>query len=239
MSTTRTPTPALTMLGQDAAREWVLRLAHDKQQELSNLARRAGIATSTLTRAMNPAQNGKLTQATLEKLSRAYGVEIPKHVLDSVEPGRRRYSAAPMITGLGQLPPAPSGPNDVPIWGAVQTHRPGFFHVNHAALDHAKRPPGGAAIARLACIRMPDESMEPWRMAGEAIYLDPNRPIALMNHALVECIDPARPNDPSLAFIAQRRREGWYLHGPRAFLDLGALQIMDRYRILEWAELLG
>jgi hypothetical protein len=223
----------------NAAREWVSRLAATVGEEPSNMARRAGLATTTLTRALSPSGHGKLTRSTLEALARAYGVEVPAAVLEAVEPGRRRRSARPDVQRLARLPTPPAGPNDVPVWGAIDSARPGFFHLNHVALDYARRPPGAAAVAHLACLRMPDDSMAPWRLAGEALYLDPHRPMTLMHHVLVECAVLADPNGPTLSFVAQLRREGYWQHAPRDVVALDGLQVVNRVRVLEWQELLG
>lgn len=230
---------ALTELSQRAAREWVSRLAAERKTTPTGLARRAGLNPSTVTRPMSAGDHKHLiTRQTIERIASTWQVAAPESLLKGLPEGRNRTTRAKIVATLGTLALPPPGPNDVPVWGAVATARAGFFHLNRVPLDYTRRPPGAAAIANLACLRMPDESMEPWRRTGEPLFLDPHRPIGIDHHALVEVGLEADPNAHPMAFVGQLRREGWYQHGPRKLVDLRGLRVLERFRILEWQELL-
>ncbi|MBS7789252.1 hypothetical protein KTR66_04565 [Roseococcus sp. SDR] len=231
-------TPAMDQLAHAAAREWIETLARTKGTNASKLAAHAGLAPSAVTRAMKW-ENGKpLTQNTLQALATAWHVPAPDQILRRLPLGRDRSGIKRTVKALAALPPrTPVGEADVPLWGAVMSAWDHLFHLNRTPLSYATRPPGAQGVRALACMYMPDDSMAPWRVMGERIYLDPTRPIRTGDHALVEVADVLAPNNEPLAFIALNTAQGWRQYAPRTPINMNRWKVLARFRVLEWSEL--
>lgn len=229
----------MPQLAHRAACEWINALSAEKGVPPSTLAERAHLDPAAFTRAMNPTNGKPITQATLQRLAQRWGVPVPDTLLRQLPPGRKRSDVKRIVAGLAALPPSPpAGENDVPMWGAIMSKREPFFYLNRTPLSYTTRPPGGQGLSALACLWMPDETMAPWRITGERVYLDPTRPIRAGDHALVEIGLESDPNGLPLAFIAQLTPEGWRQHASGNIIDLRGRHVLDRFRILEWSELL-
>lgn len=213
-----------------AARAYVQRVMEATGLDATNVARRAGLDPSTLTRLMKAQPRGGLRRATLEALERHFGIPLPIEM------------AAPAVAKPAVMAPHT---HDVPIHGLVGTHAEGRFFWNQTVLDYACRPAGISHASRVFALRMPDESMDGWRRIDELIFVDPTRTVAEGDHAFVELANSGDPNNHSLYMIRRvvRRRpagvvlQTWGYEPKEETLPRQA--VLAFHKIIEWPELLG
>ena len=219
--------------GREAQLAYVRDLLDKLGTDATNLARRAKINPSTLTRFMTASgKQAALRRSTLEALAQAAKMPLPA---DLADPGP--FTASPSI-------PA-AFPTDVPIHALLSAPVEAAFFWNQTAFDYAPRPPGIAQASRTFAFRMPDDTMDGWRRVNEMIYVDPMRAVAEGDHALVEMANTIDPNQHSIYVVrrvVRRRPDGvvlgtWGLNPTEQRYD--RKEILSFLRIVEWPELLG
>ena len=238
------------------AKEYVLALLARTGLDLTKLAERAGLHQTTVTRPMNDKSNQHhLTRRTVQRLSEVFNVPVASEVLAGLKAGRATREEAlhrpPKPRGQNRAPaiaPPTATARDVPIQAAIMSGRGSHFYLNPAAMDHATRPPALTTARKVFAIRMPDGSMAPWRRIGELVFVDPSRPVAPGDHALVELQEPNNPNGEPIFLIrrvvALAPKPGTppqlaaYTASDAAD-TLAGLRMVRLARVLEWAELLG
>lgn len=240
---THSPTHALA---RAIAREWILELKSQTGLELTNLARHAGLNQSTVTRPVNDPTNTKpITAQVLRRLSEAFGKPLPANVLEHLDPGRPRERTNIRPARKSKASTEITTPvlewkisKDVPIWGSILKTPGTPFELNREVVAYAPRLPGIIGAKAVFAIRMPDESMSPWRQPDEYIYVDANRPVKSGDHVLIEYIRTDAPKSDLLCVFAQFRNGQYWQYGPRAYIT-DRITIAQRWRILEWAECVG
>lgn len=174
----------------------------------TELARRAGLAPSTLTRFLNstsPKQT--LSQRTLERLA-AY---VPGNAPPEPPQRSRPETVAPGVEISSAMAPMPyrnTMPRDVPVLGTARgANGEGAFDLNQTGgvVDRVLRGPGIAHSVGVFAIYVEGESMEPRHRPGELRYCDPNRPCRIGDDVVI-VLDPAEPGRPPQAFLKELAR---------------------------------
>lgn len=234
---------------QARARDFIQDLVGQTGLNATRLAMAAGLSQTTLTRPLTDPR-AALTARTIELVARRFKAPLPAGLLDQLPPGRNRahrdgamgWKMEPSLPS----PPEPGPARDVPIYGALMISRGPLFHLNRIAVDMAPRPHGIRTARKTYALRMPDESMAPWRRAGELVFIDPTRPVRRGDHALYLLADPAQPDNDAVCLIREvlagetaptaRQMAAHAAKGPEAFLE--AYVVTERQRVLEWEEVL-
>lgn len=230
---------------QEAARLWLRQLLDETRLTRKAMAAKIDRADSTISRPLMEPPKGLLTQETIGALATAFKKSFPRAAFEHLPPGRKsRGISGALLSGVEPDPTLSNlesiaDSDRIPVWGALSAWRTGFFHLNRMGLGDIRRPPATAPLRHLAALRMPSDVMEPWRRMGEPLILTPAQDIGPGQHALVEVMAELDPNGEPMAFIAQRRPQGWYQYGPGEYLDLKGLKEMGKFRILELSEMLG
>jgi len=200
--------------------------------EPSNLARRANVSPSTLTRFLAGKGPSMLRRATIDKISAVSGVQPPTTITAATLP-----AAAPWA-------PPPPLPRDVPIHALIGAPVLSGYYWNPAIMDYAPRPPALLNARRAFAVRMPDDTMEGWRRPNELIYLDPMRAVAEGDHALIQLTNDTAPDGPDIHMIRRlvRRRGKLVTLGNWGYEPseetLPHTRIVQMIRVIEWPELL-
>lgn len=237
-------------VAQDEARRFILEIAQTVNGNLTEVARRAGLNQTTVTRSMAEHSSHPITARTVAAIAEAMRAVPPPGLLERLPPGRERahrMGAGAPAPSRGPTPVTANGlPRDVPLYGAIIVARGPLFRLNPHAVDHAPRPPGIIAARKVFAVRMPDDSMAPWRRAGELIFVDPARPVRRGDHALFHLVDPGLPDEEPMHLVrmvdaaatadAARQAVAHCVKAPEDFLH--GLQVVDRLRVLEWEELI-
>src|SRR5690348_9495009 len=122
-------------LHRDAAIAYVDALVRETGLDLTNLARRAGVSSTTLTRFHNdPRYTNSLSARTLKKLSDVTGVPLPPNLGGAAASG-------PLANGSlsAQAVPQP-GPRDLPVVGHARGGQEGYFFDNGLVESYVERP---------------------------------------------------------------------------------------------------
>jgi phage repressor protein C with HTH and peptisase S24 domain len=102
---------------------------------------------------------------------------------------------------VAPVPPRPDRQNKVPLLGSGQAGADGIFELNNGEpIDYVDRPPGLAGRARIYCIYVDGDSMEPAHMHGDLLFVDAARKPFPGRDAVVELI-PESDGAPARAFI--------------------------------------
>jgi SOS-response transcriptional repressor LexA len=235
---------------QEEARRFILEVAQSANVTMTEVARRASVNQTTVTRSMASRSPHPISARTVAAIADAMGRAPPPWLLEALPQGRERTHKAGPAQAAARAP-APVHASglirDVPLYGALIVGRGPLFRLNPHAVDHALRPPGIIAARKVFALRMPDDSMAPWRRAGELIFIDPARPVRRGDHAMFHLADPSLPDEDPICLIrlvnagatadAITQAVAHAATGPEPFLK--GLQVIDRTRVLEWEELLN
>ena len=160
-------------LHRDAAIAYVAALVRETGLDLTNLARRAGISSTTLTRFHNdPGYTNSLSARTLKKLSDASGVPLPASLGGA--PGA--MTAPRAQNALNGLAIPQSGPRDLPVVGHVRGGQEGYFFDNGLIQSYAERPWFLLGQSGAYAVYVNDGSMEPVMRHGQLVYVSPAVP---------------------------------------------------------------
>ena len=216
----------------DPGLRWAVELLVEKRLDPSTAARKAGLATTTLTRPIYTAEGEAKTigRKTLHALSRAFSKPLPPEL--ALDAG----GAVAMPASATELP------RDVPVHGIPRRFADGGFEKNPIPVAFARRPPALDGMRHAYALYMPDDSMAPWRRAGKLIYVQPGRSPGIGDHALIETAPLADPNAESIWYIGRMegRRDGTLIlsrYADDSVIHLPINRILDSQRIIEWDEL--
>ncbi len=122
-------------------------------------------------------------------------------------------SAAPYAGGFSEerlppsnlraapLPARPDRVNKVPLLGSGQAGPDGVFEFNNGEpIDYVDRPLGLAGKARIYCIYVDGDSMEPAHLHGDLLFVDAARKPFPGRDAVIE-LNPESDGAPGRAFI--------------------------------------
>lgn len=228
------PTPIL----KEFVRE-VMRVT--KTNNSAELGRAIGIHPSTLWRILASEEETMAPKAeTLRALQAAARRPLPPELAELLRGPAPEPPTSLAASGLASRP--------IPVHALIGTRIPGRFHLNREPFEYVRRPEHLLGRERVFALRMPDDSMMPWRAPNELILVDPTWAVAQGDHALVEINNTQEPDGPPLyivrRFIAldprsRQLRLGRY--GARG-VEQEALRQTDSpgmQRILEWPAVLG
>lgn len=201
--------------------------------DASNLARKARMSPSTLLRALDGKHQPR--PDTLLKLEAVSRVPLPPEL-------------------AAMIPPAPGTPASaiadasVPVHALVGSRLTGRFLLNREPYEWTRRLPGIDKRLKVGAVRMPDDSMQPWRRPNELVFYDPLMAVADGDHALVEFTastqDPNAEETYAIRRFMGRSRDGKTVRlerywGPPEIEEAPASRIAQMRRILEWPEVVG
>jgi phage repressor protein C with HTH and peptisase S24 domain len=119
----------------------------------------------------------------------------------SYAPGLAEESLPQSNLRAAPLPPRPDRQNKVPLLGSGQAGADGVFELNNGEpIDYVNRPLGLAGKARIYCIYVDGDSMEPAHMHGDLLFVDAARKPFPGRDAVIELI-PESDGAPARAFI--------------------------------------
>jgi phage repressor protein C with HTH and peptisase S24 domain len=102
---------------------------------------------------------------------------------------------------VAPVPPRPDRQSKVPLLGSGQAGADGVFDLNNGEpIDYVDRPLGLAGKARIYCIYVDGDSMEPAHMHGDLLFVDAARKPFPGRDAVIELI-PESDGAPARAFI--------------------------------------
>ena len=134
-------------------------------------------------------------------------------------------------------------PKDLPVWGTGRGGPEGSFLFNaHEAVDYMRRPPALEGVKDAFAIYVEGDSMEPWRVAGDPVHVNPARPPSPGSHVLIE-LHPNGEGDNTTAMVKKliRRTASFIIvsqYNPPAEIEIPAGKIKAIYRVMELRELL-
>ncbi len=242
----QTEPPLAAADARAATQSWLALLMRETGLDPTKMAKRIGVAQTTIARAMYTNSAYKpASRETLLKLQSAFGREVPPAVLRAAPPGRARRGHLPLDV-LPTIPAAATPGRDIPLKATYLASHGPLFWLNHQAYDFAPRPAGIVAASKVFAIRAPDDSMEPWRRPGQLVFLDPIRAPGTGDHVVLELHAKAEPDAPPVHLLcrlgqpghATRAPEAW-CHNPPGPVPLDEFVITARWRVLEMDELLG
>lgn len=220
-------------IANSAEKDYLERVRRETGFTLTEIARRAKLSPTTLTRFMaREDEQHSLRPSTLRAIEQATRVNLPPEL-------------AAAARGMDPTPEhgAEERPGAVPLFALYGTSEHGDFLRNEQPTDIAPRLAGIAHNMRVFAVRMPDASMAPWRQPNELLYIDPTRFASAGDHALVEMSHPRDPDHPRNVFrirrIVARNRDGSLR---LASYDGGEVETVPRERVvavhraLEWTE---
>lgn len=158
---------------KDAVRD----LVAESGTTASELARRAGLAPSTLTKFLNDdSARHVLTTRTLSKIAAVTGRRLSDADLGPV----RREVSAPLDA------PPPPGASDVPVLGQARGGRDGLFIDNGIVESYVPRPHVLMRVPHAYAVYMNSDSQEPVLRHGDLLYVNPSMPPRSGDDVLIE-----------------------------------------------------
>lgn len=225
-----------------AVRELVQQMLAETGLTLTELARRAGVSSTTLTRFMNKDVKHTLSMSTLGKLSVASGVSVP---MGMALPGAAGAAAARPPAESLAIPKRSEMPQDLPVYGTAQgANGEGAFVINMGGqVDRIRRPPGLMANRDAFAIYVEGDSMEPRFEPGETVVVDPNRPVR-PGDDVVLLVESPEPGQPPKAYIKRLVRRGAERvlvkqYNPPREMEFPTAAVKKIFRVMRVGELLG
>ena len=169
-------------LHRDAAIAYVDALVRETGLDLTNLARRAGVSSTTLTRFHNdPGYTNSLSARTLKKLSDATGIPLPASLGGA--------AATALSAGVNGFEIPRSGPRDLPVVGHARGGQEGYFFDNGLIQSYAERPWFLLGQSGAYAVYVNDGSMEPALRHGQLVYVSPAVPPTPGDDVVVQLTD--------------------------------------------------
>jgi hypothetical protein len=172
---------------RDAAIAYIDMLVRETGLDLTNLARRAEIASTTLTRFRNdPGYRNSLSGRTLKKLSDATGVPLPADLGGGVPTSFGTDGAS---TAVSRPPSTSPVPRDLPVLGCANTPHQAYSFRNEQVQSYVERPWFLFGHADAYAVRVNDTSMEPALSPGQLVYVAPAIPASAGDDVVVQFPD--------------------------------------------------
>lgn len=208
-----------------------------KSSTPTELARKARIAPSTLTRML---KEGGPTHSprpeTLRQIERVSRVPLPPELANIAHPD---LVGAPAATAEGEL--------NIPVRALVGTRIDGRYLLNREPFEWTRRLPGLARRLRVFAVRMPDDTMAPWRQPNEMVFVDPTWAIADGCHVVVYFPNTMESDGEEMVSIRRFRGrdrqagmirlEDYTLRGN--VTELPTTKVLMMHRVVEWTEAAG
>lgn len=162
---------------QEAARRYIAAVSAATGWNYTTIARRAGLASTTVTRFMNePDVRHMLSARSLAKIAAISSVPVPVELGGTVplvgdgELGRREFS-----TSAGPIPPP--GPRDLPVRGHAKGGSSGAYFFEQGIVQaYVERPWFLMGVPTAYAVYIQNDSMEPVFRHGHLAYVNPSVP---------------------------------------------------------------
>lgn len=228
---------------QREARQRVTDLLQKTGWTKTQLARKAGIAPSTLNRFMAGDVKHTLSFKTLRKLADAAAEHIQAETPPL--PATQLEDLPPQVSPeeVTELPSRASMPSDVPVYGTAIGGNNGDFRFNGSEVDYVRRPPGLHKIKNAFAIYLQGDSMSPRFEHGELLYIHPGRPVNPGDYVLVELHGAdGEPGDCYVKRLVRRTADNLVLqqfNPPDDNIEVPTDRVKAVLKILSPTELLG
>jgi phage repressor protein C with HTH and peptisase S24 domain len=174
---------------RDAAIAYVDMLVRETGLDLTNLARRAGVSSTTLTRFHNdPRYTNSLSARTLKKLSDVTGIPLPAS-LGGASGGSPSTNSFPLSGTLNTHAVPQPGPRDLPVVGHARGGQEGYFFDNGIVESYVERPWFLLGQSSAYAVYVNDGSMEPVMRHGQLVYVSPTVPPTPGDDVVVQLSD--------------------------------------------------
>ncbi|HTP85080.1 MAG TPA: S24 family peptidase [Alphaproteobacteria bacterium] len=162
---------------QEAARRFIAAVSAATGWNYTTIARRAGLASTTVTRFMNePDVRHMLSARSLAKIAAISSVPVPPELGGAVplvaegDADRREFSPA-----LAPIPPP--GPRDLPIRGHAKGGANGAYFFEQGVVQaYVERPWFLMGVPTAYAVYIQNDSMEPVFRHGHLAYVNPSVP---------------------------------------------------------------
>lgn len=174
---------------QTAARRYLESVLKQTGLTATEVARRVGLASTTLTRFLNdPDWKHTLSARTLAKIEQHTGHALPAElggaILNKNSPSLRYGEAQ-----RADSPIPPSGGRDLPVQGSISGNGDDVIVFNGPVSAYVERPWFLLGNPRAYAVYMHGESMEPAYAVGHLLYVNPAIPPAPGQDVLVQTKD--------------------------------------------------
>lgn len=134
-------------------------------------------------------------------------------------------------------------PRDLPVLGSAACGDDGLFEMGGGTLDYVRRPPRLSHIKDAYGIYISGDSMEPWKKAGQLVYVHPRLPVRIGDHVVIQ-LKPTKPGDAPEAYIKLlvRRTENelrLLQYNPRKEITFKMARVQSIHRVMELEDLIG
>lgn len=219
---------------QEKARHFIGRIVNSTGLSVTEIARKAGLSPSTLTRIYpEPTVNYTLSTRTLAKIRNAFPLNDHEEVSSRVAEARQPFMAQPMPS----IPVYVLGALDDPSVSA-QMSVPNEFELYSADLEDTKvqQIPQLALLDkdRFVAAYMPGDAMEPRFRAGEMVLIDKVRPAAIGGDVFVGLNGGEGPSVVTVAKLIERDRNQITLlqHRYRTEINIHRSRVENIYPIV-------
>lgn len=162
---------------QEAARRYIAAVSAATGWNYTTIARRAGLASTTVTRFMNePGVRHMLSARSLAKIAAISSVPVPAELGGTVpmiadaEPGQREFSPS-------STPIPPPGPRDLPVRGHAKGGSAGAYFFEQGIVQaYVERPWFLMGVPAAYAVYIQNDSMEPVFRHGHLAYVNPSVP---------------------------------------------------------------
>jgi phage repressor protein C with HTH and peptisase S24 domain len=160
---------------REAAIAYVDTLRRETGLDLTNLARHAGVSSTTLTRFHNnPDYRNSLSGRTLKKLSDVTGIPLPPDLGGIASAGRPKLTSD--LAAISRQSGSQSAPRDLPIVGRARSPRDAYFFDGTQAQAYVERPWFLFGQPDAYAVHINDDTMEPTFRHGHLVYVSPAVP---------------------------------------------------------------
>lgn len=187
------------------ARDYIQSVLDQLEITPTELARRAKLASTTLTRFLNdPDVKHALSTRTLVKISQATGVPLPQRLASNIaepinaRPPTKTRGALNQNSSPGAFFPV-KATLDLPLLGHVKAGKEGLFIENGMVESYVERPSFLVGDFNAYSVYVVDESMVPVFAHGHLLYVSPGRPPAPGDDVVIQLFDDQ-------AFVKRLRR---------------------------------
>jgi SOS-response transcriptional repressor LexA len=182
---------------QRIARDYVRSVLRETGWEATTLARRAGLAPTTITRFLNsPKVTHSLSARSLAKVAAASGLALPAEFGGGMGSSWESGAGTESSGGGGDLgqagegaPPALAGPRDLPVMGEARGGSEGYFFDQGVIQSYAERPWFLMGVPTAYAVYVNGTSMEPVFGHGHLLYVNPTLPPAPGDDVVVQLGD--------------------------------------------------
>lgn len=162
---------------QEAARRYIAAVSTATGWNYTTIARRAGLASTTVTRFMNePGVRHMLSARSLAKIAAISNVPVPAELGGAV-PLVGDGELRPGEFSVSTMPMPPPGPRDLPVRGHAKGGSSGAYYFEQGIVQaYVERPWFLMGVPTAYAVYIQNDSMEPVFRHGHLAYVNPSVP---------------------------------------------------------------